>query len=136
MPMTVADALTALDAAVDDGRIEQVCRAHAVELLVLFGSALHSPDPRDVDVAVGFGHGTARDLLGTIDALADLVPGDHLDVMDLDRAGPVARVEALVGCRILYEGRAGAFTEREMSALGEYLDTAYLRTALLRDLAR
>ena len=82
------------------------------------------------------GRSGRRDLLGAVEDLAALVPGDHLDVMDLDRAGPVARVEALTKGEVLLETRRGAFTEREMSALGEYLETAYLRDALLRELAR
>ncbi len=92
--------------------------------------------PGDIDIAVGFVPGAQRDLLGVIEALGELVPGEHLDVMDLDRAGPVARVEALVGGRVLFESGPCVFTRRELQALGEYLDTAYLREALLRELAR
>lgn len=139
MSFTATDtlaALAALDAAAGDGRLHQVCEAFDLDLVVLFGSAITGADPRDVDVAVGFRHGIERDLLGAVGALAELVPGDHLDIMDLDRAGPVARVEALVGGRVLYERVPGTFTQREMRALGEYLDTAYLRRALLCELAR
>lgn len=136
MSFTVADTLAALDAAVDDGRVQHLCETFGVDLVVLFGSARHGADPRDVDLAVGFRHGIERDLLGVVDALSGLAPGDHLDVMDLDRAGPVARVEALVAGRLLYEAAPGIFTQREMRALGEYLDTAYLRQALIRELAR
>lgn len=62
--------------------------------------------PADVDVAVGFDPRAVGDIRGVIEALASLslVPGDHLDVMDLDRAGPVARVEALIKGRSV--GRA------------------------------
>lgn len=136
MSISVADALASLEAAAASGRLGRVCEEYGIDLVTLFGSAQHGRDPQDIDVAVGFRHGAERDVLGIIGALADLVPGDHLDVMDLDRAGPVARVEALVASRILYEADADVFTRREMQALGEYLDTAYLREALIREMAR
>lgn len=136
MPVPVTQSLSALRAAADDGRLRAVCASFDIELLTLFGSALSSDNPSDIDVAVGFAHGAERDLIGAVGALSDLVPGDHLDIMDLDRAGPVARVEGLVGAQILHESAAGAFSRRELAALGEYLDTAYLRQALLRELAR
>ena len=139
MFIPVAAALAELRRAAADGRLGAVCARQGIELVVLFGSAVHSQRPgaaRDVDVAVAFRRSGRRDLLGAVEDLAALVPGDHLDVMDLDRAGPVARVEALTKGEVLLETRRGAFTEREMSALGEYLETAYLRDALLRELAR
>ncbi|GMA41240.1 hypothetical protein [Mobilicoccus caccae] len=136
MSISVTDSLAHLEAAVANGRLGRACEEYGVELVTLFGSAHHGTDPHDVDMAVGFRHGIERDLLGVVGALAEFVPGDHLDVMDLDRAGPVARVEALVAARVLYEADAEVFNRREMQALGEYLDTAYLRESLIRELAR
>ncbi|MDO5627712.1 MAG: hypothetical protein Q4G43_05250 [Mobilicoccus sp.] len=136
MSVSVQQALAAVEAAGRDGRLRAVCDAHGIELVTLFGSALHGSDPKDLDVALGFRHDVPYDLLAAINALADLVPGDVLDIMDLNRAGPVARVEALVGSRVLHESAPGVFTRRELHALGEYIDTAHLRDALLRELAR
>lgn len=47
-------ALQRLRIAVDDDRLAALCREHRVELAVLFGSALTSEEPGDVDLAVGF----------------------------------------------------------------------------------
>lgn len=45
-----------LVAASRDGRLDELCEAHRVRLLGLFGSAANpaAVDPDDVDVAVGF----------------------------------------------------------------------------------
>lgn len=136
MSIPVAEALAVLHAAADDGRLAELCGRHGVELVVLFGSAVNGEHPNDVDVAVGFEYGVAKDVIGFAHELAKVVPGDHVDILDLNAAGPVARVEALTRGRVLYEARPSVFAQREIAALGEYLDTAYLREALLRELAR
>jgi hypothetical protein len=48
-------ALQRLRIAVDDDRLAALCREHRVEPAVLFGSALTSEEPGDVDVAIGLG---------------------------------------------------------------------------------
>lgn len=113
-----------------------LCERFHVELLVLFGSAVSGEAPRDVDLAAGFVHGADKNVVAFVNALTELVPGDHIDLLDLNTAGPVARVEALTKGRVLYEARPSIHAEREIAALGEYLDTAYLREMLLQEPAR
>lgn len=125
----------ALRAAAGSGALRSALAGLDVELVVLFGSALDGAAPRDVDVAVGFHPGVSGDPLAVLDAVAAVAPGDHIDLLDLDRAGPVARVESLTKGVVLLETTPGAFTRRQMFAMGEYVETAYLREALLRDLA-
>ena len=45
----------------------------------------------------------------------------------LDRAGPVARERALVGCLALYESESGAYARAQIAAVGERMDTDWLR---------
>ena len=134
--VTVADALQLLRDAARSGRLAQVCHAHGVDLLVLFGSALTRSDPGDIDLAMAFKPGDRGDLLGFIDDLAEFVPGDHLDIMDLDRAGPVALHRALVAPEVLYSTSKSIFAERQIFAIVNYFDTAHLREGLLESLAR
>jgi predicted nucleotidyltransferase len=126
-----------LRAAAEDGRLEQLCRRHAVRVLTVFGSALRDDGaPRDVDVAVRFEPGWPDDLLALIGDLTVLTGSDDVDVMVLDRADPVARERALVGCLPLYESEPGAYATAQIAAMGERLDTAWLRTLDLETLRR
>ena len=136
MTIDAATTRASLLAAVDDGRVGVMCQRLGIDLLVMFGSALTADVPGDVDLAVGYGPGARHDPLVFLDAVHDLAPGDLIDVLDLDRAGPVARVPALTRGRLLYERAPGVFTRREMFALGEYAETSHMRDALLREVAR
>lgn len=136
MAITVADALARLNEAIESGELAELCGRLGVEIVTLFGSALTSSDPGDIDVAVGFARGAERDLLGVVNALGELVPGDHLDVMDLDRADPVAQKAALVGARVLCEAHRSVSTEREIRAFMAYEDTRWLRDLQTETLRR
>lgn len=140
MTVPIRAALEALRTAAADGRLAALADRFDLEIVTLFGSARdaapptnrddptpESREPGDIDVAVGFVPGAPRDVLGVVNALADLVPGDHLDVMDLDRAGPVAAKAALFGGRVLYARHPSVVTEREIKAFMEYEDTRWLR---------
>ena len=127
MAITVKEALARLEECVESGVLAALCERLGVEIVTLLGSALTSSDPGDMDVAVGFARGADRDLVGVVNAFADLVRGDHLDVMDLDRAGPVAQKAAMIGSRVLYEAHRSVSTEREIRAFMAYEDTRWLR---------
>lgn len=121
--MTAAqDGVLRLRAARADGRLAQACAATGIELVMLFGSAATEPDPGDVDLAVAFVDPRARDVLAAVTALHGLV-GDALDVLDLDRAGPVARQRALTQGEVLVQLRPGAFATRQMAAMREFIET-------------
>lgn len=121
-------ALQRLRDAAGDGRLDALCERQAVRLLTVFGSAVR-PDgaPRDLDVAVGAEPGRAFDLLALVGELTDLTGSDALDVLVLDRAGPVARERALVGCVALYESGPGVYANAQIAAVGERMDTEWLR---------
>lgn len=120
-----------------DGALAQLCQEAGIELLVAFGSAT-DPDwpvaPRDLDVAVVMTGGS--DLLHVIDALMAHLAFEQIDVMDLDRAGSVARAQALGRGELLYERTPGSFAEQQILALVQHADTKWLRDLQLEALAR
>jgi len=120
--------LGVLRAAADSGALAALCRRHAIRLFVVFGGVLDATrEPRDLDIAVGYEPGSAVDLLTVIEDLADLSGVEAIDLLDLGRAGPVARERALVGTLPLYESEPGAFANAQMAAMTERMDTDWLR---------
>lgn len=112
-----------------DGGLEEFCAAQGIDLLVVFGSAVSSPETaRDVDLA--YLSSRAGDHLSVTNALLDRF-GDGLDVMSLATAGPVAKWEALGGGRILVERVPDLFATRQMAAFGEVEDTREFRELAL-----
>ncbi len=129
------------------GELDQLCDDLGIELLGIFGSAAAAlrvragharvgigvgPEPHDLDVAVAFSG--ARDLLGLIDRLTGLTGCEHIDVLDLGRADPLARAAGLSGVG-LYERHPSAWGEAHLVAMQHAWDTAPLR-ALDRDALR
>jgi len=132
-----AEALRRLESAAADGRLEALCQRHGVRLMTAFGSAVRGERaPRDLDVAVGYERGREVDLLALLDDLSRLTGSDDVDLLVLDRAGPVARERALVGCRPLYQSENGVFGTAQMAAICERMDTDWLRRLDLETLRR
>jgi predicted nucleotidyltransferase len=104
------DATRRLFAAAESGELARMCVRTRLALMVLFGSAAHGTgDPEDVDLAVSFERGAPRDVLTVLDELYQLAGYEGFDILDLDRAGPLARERALVGGRLLHQARDGVF---------------------------
>jgi predicted nucleotidyltransferase len=121
-------ALSALHAAAASGALADVCRRHAIRLFVVFGSVLdESRDPNDLDVAVAFEPGVVADVIGLLEELTTLTGVESIDLLDLGRAGPVARERALVATLPLYEGEPGAFANAQMAAITERMETDWMR---------
>lgn len=125
---TPLDAARRLHDAAVDGRLEALADNHGLALVVMFGSASRGqPGARDLDVAVGSRARSGLDTLAVICALMDLVDHDRVDLLDLDRAGPVARQHALVPGDPLYEHQPGEFARQQMKASGQRLSTEWMR---------
>lgn len=119
------EALTRLQAAVATGSWAPVAERHRVRLLVLFGSAVNpSTEPADLDLAVD---ADDLDVLALFEDLYALTGFEGIDVLDLRRAGIVARGEALGWGRPLYEDPPGRFAEAQVVALAILWDTRWLR---------
>lgn len=122
------DAAHRLRSAAVDGRLEALADVHGLSLVVMFGSASRGqPDARDLDIAVGARARTGLEVVAVICALMDLVDSDRVDLLDLDRAGPVARQHALVPGDPLYEYQPGEFARQQMRASGQRLGTEWMR---------
>lgn len=138
-PMAVdpTTALTRLRDAAARGGLDELCGHHGVRLLVAFGSAVREADrpPNDLDIAVAFEPGRAGDAVGLLADLSEVAGTGDLDLMDLDRGGPVARERALVACVPLFEWEPGTFARMQMAAMLERMDTAWLRRLDLEAMA-
>lgn len=130
----VIAALGRLRVAAEDGTLDEICERRDVRVLGVFGSALTSPEPRDLDIGVGFRR-RGGDVLGLLDDLVQLTGCDRLDVAVIDGADPVLRARALSGLG-LYEFAEGVFATEQMAALAEERDTAWLRQLDLETLIR
>jgi predicted nucleotidyltransferase len=128
--------LDRLRRAAEAGDLTAACRRHGVTLLVAFGSVLRQPGvPRDLDLAARFA-ADPPDVLGFLDEISTFAGTSAIDLMDLGRAGPVARERALVGAAPLVEDHAGAFARAQLAAIMERLDTDWLRRMDLDLMAR
>lgn len=134
MTRTPAEALQALRDAAADGRLAAFCVEQGIELLTAFGSAVHGDaPPRDLDLAVRLADGT--ELVPVVSALVAWLACDDLDVLDLRRAGVVARANALDRCEPLYELRRGDYARASMAALAMAAETDWIRELQLDRLA-
>lgn len=131
-------ALERLREAAATGALDRFCQDRGIGLLVVFGSVVADErvePPGDLDVAVRFDP-PPGDLIAAVNDLIDLTGFSEVDVMDLGRAGVVARAQALGPESLpLFESRAGGFALAQMGALTEAMETAPLRRLDLELLA-
>lgn len=122
------DALARLGAAAGDGRLDALCERHHIRIMGAFGSATDPDvvDAHDLDIAVAFERGHADNTLAVWSDLYRLCGPVELDIMNLDRARPVARANGLVGVP-LYERMSGEFAREQVAAVAQRLDTRWLR---------
>lgn len=133
----IPGAVRALRRAAGDGPLGRLCVEFAIELVVLFGSAARDPvTARDLDLAVRFEPYEPSRVLLALDALSELAGPVQVDLMVLNRTGPVAREQALVFGEKLWASRDDTFAEAQIAAVLERLDTDHLRRAELELLAR
>ena len=110
------------------GALDEFCRRNGIRLLVVFGSAVDPTWPalpRDLDVAVL--PEPDGDIIAVVNAFIDLLHLDEIDVMDLRRARPVAREQALVGTEPLFEEEPGLLIGLRDAAVLRRMDTDWLR---------
>lgn len=138
MAVTPRAALEHLTDLAASGELARFCEERGVRLLVAFGSAAdpeRAGSARDLDLAVSWTPAAARDLFGLIADLMELLHLSEIDVMELDRAGVVAREQALVHGFPLVEAEPGLFARMQMAAMTQRMDTAWLRRLDLELLA-
>ena len=137
--MSATTPLGALEKLRDDARsgaLDEFCQRNGIRLLVVFGSAA-DPSwpgvPRDLDIAVL--PKPDGDIIAIINAFIDLLHLDEIDVMDLRRAGPVPREQALVGTLPLYEDEPGLLISLRDPAITQRMDTQWMRELSLQLMA-
>jgi predicted nucleotidyltransferase len=119
------------------GELDALCARHGVRIMSAFGSAVAGAErPRDLDIAVGFTPGAERDVLGLLEDLVALTGTEAVDLLVLDRAGPVAKERALVGALPLYQNEPCAYANAQMAAMLERMETDWLRRLDLEAMAR
>lgn len=132
----IPETLEALRADARTGELAAFCADLGIDLLVLFGGArVDAARAGDIDLAYAFDRVAQGDDLAVVNALSERYPGDHLDLMPLDRADPVAALAALLEGEVLVERTPDAFAERQVLALGLFRDTQHLRDLALRAMA-
>lgn len=123
---TAREALERLVEEAEAGRLDSFFADHGVELMTAFGSATAEEGPAsDLDLAVSLEPGS--DLYGLVADLIGLLGFDGVDVVDLRTADVVLKAEALGVCIPIFESRPGLYARRQMAALTERMETAYLR---------
>jgi uncharacterized protein YutE (UPF0331/DUF86 family)/predicted nucleotidyltransferase len=117
--------------ALDLDTLACVCRRHAVCLLVAFGSAvrdLRRPDS-DLDLAVWTTTATVTPQVPVRleVALRPLFPGEHLDLVLLNRAPPLLQFQVARHGAVLFEAAPGVFHAFQVLASKRHADVAPLR---------
>ena len=124
-----------LDAATS-GQLDDLCRRHHVPVLTIFGSSARGePDPRDLDVGVLTELDEPLDVGSAVVELAAMAGFDGIDLVHLNRGGPLIRERALVGSVGLYESEPAALANAQMAAIAERVETDPIRRLNLRLLA-
>lgn len=130
-----ATGLARLRAAAESGVLDALCARHRVRVLTVFGSAARAePAARDLDVGVLFEPGTHVDYPAVIGDLVELT-GTDVDLVALNRGGPLIRERALVGAVALFESEAGAWSHAATTAALQRMDTDWMRRLGLELLA-
>lgn len=133
------EALADLRAMAADGRLDEFCERHGIDLLVAFGSAVDPGGigaPRDLDLAVLAATPTGPwGWTALTSAVIALLHCDAVDVMDLSRAGVLARAGALGEGEPLYERSSGLFAREQMRAVGQRMELGWLERLRLDLLA-
>ncbi len=125
---TPREGLAKLRSAADTGELTELCYRHAIELMTVFGSVLdETRDPRDLDVAVNLAFHATPDMFAVTDDLISLTKVDSVDVLHLNRAGVVARDQALACGEPLYEAEPGLYASQQIAAALRRMDTDWLR---------
>jgi len=109
-----------------------VCRRQAVCLLVAFGSTvreLRSADS-DLDLAVWMAaaDSTPQTLVRLEVSLRPLFPGEHVDLVLLNRASPLLQFQVALHGAVLFEAVPGAFHAFRVLASKRHADEAHLRS--------
>ncbi|THV41092.1 nucleotidyltransferase family protein [Glycomyces buryatensis] len=133
--MDARGALDRLQAAKADGSLNELCERFGLDLVVVFGSVIRDDaEPRDLDIAVHY-RGERPSPVAMVEAFVQLTRFDQIDLMDLNRADPFAREQALVGTLPLVERDSELLPTMQMTAMNQRMDTEWLHRMSLEAMA-
>lgn len=133
---TPTEGVARLRAAAESGELDAFCARHDIRVLTVFGSAGRGEErPRDLDVGVLVEPGHGFDVLAAVTELIELAGTDLVDLVHLNRGGPVIRERAFVGSIALYESEPGALANAQVAAIAERVETDPMRRLSLELLA-
>jgi len=134
--VTPAEGFARLCAAAKSGELDAFCARHGVRILTVFGSAARGePNARDLDVGVMTEPNTAFDVVAATSDLIDLTRSNNVDLVHLNRGGPLIRERALVGSVGLFESTPGAMASAQTAAIALRIETDPMRRLDLELLA-
>jgi predicted nucleotidyltransferase len=106
----------------------------ALRLIVVFGSRVRGRARAGSDVDVAVLTDGPVDLDAAYMALAPRLRANGLDLVDLNRAGPLLAFEVARHGRLLFERAPGEFRQFQSLAFRRYADTKRLRDAQKRSI--
>ncbi len=97
-------------------------------MLTVFGSAARGePTARDLDIGVLIEFGAPFDPFAAVVDLIRLTGTEQVDLVHLNRGGPVIRERALAGSIGLYQSEPTALANAQMAAITERMETDPMR---------
>jgi uncharacterized protein len=111
------------------GRLAPLFKDKGLRLVLLFGSQASGEVHTESDIDLGFLYDEPVDLLDLTNIIIQLLHRDRVDVVDLQRAGPLLCFSAARQGILLYERSPGQFHSFYSLSFRRYIDTKKLRDA-------
>ena len=117
-------------------QLAPLCANPAIQLVILFGSAVKGPTHGRSDLDLAILGKEPLDIVDLTNRVMALLHTTRVDVVDLRRASPLLAMEVIKGGRLIYERQPGQYAAFCSLAHRRYVDTAKLRAAQKEAIAR
>ncbi len=97
-------------------------------LVYLFGSLTEGKNANDIDLAILFNTKPSYErITELLEKLYKLVGTQRIDIVNLNRAGPVFKFNTITSGKLLYMKNVDTLNSFELKVIKEHMDTEYLR---------
>ncbi len=97
-------------------------------LAYLFGSLAEGKNANDIDLAVLFNARPSYERISELlERLYKLTGTQRIDIVDLNRSGPVFKFDIITSGKLLYMRDAETLNSFELKVIKEHMDTEHLR---------
>ncbi|MBI4653678.1 MAG: nucleotidyltransferase domain-containing protein [Nitrospirae bacterium] len=97
-------------------------------LVYLFGSLAERRNANDIDLAVFFSANPPYErITELLEKLYKLTGTQRIDIVDLNRSGPVFKFDIITSGKLLYMRDAETLNSFELKVIKEHMDTEHLR---------